>query len=384
MDLIRYLEFKEKLRDRLEDELSPESIERARRDPHARRYPRPCGMTIHTGIGCSYSCTYCYIYDMEFPHRARPYPLNGKELLYALTLNPYVVLGPGGTMLAMGSVTEPFLPETRERALEYIETLGSIGNPLQVSSKSVLSDGDIARIKEHAPHISFLETVVCIRDCRRIEPLAPDPMDRLMFAGRLARAGVNVSLFIRPIIPGITDRDAREILSTARELGIKSVVLGTLRVTASIYKRLRSIGIDLSDRLPSSRLSREQVPIRARDLKDRIVAIAREMGFRVYESACGANIEAAGLGCYACKWGPCGDVSRLPNVDARHVNEFIKYLGYSGRVEQLSNYRIVTRLDKGDSRRVEALLRELLRREVIIKGHSAPRCVGAGMCRDFD
>ncbi|WP_252901128.1 hypothetical protein [Vulcanisaeta sp. JCM 14467] len=50
------------------------------------------------------------------------------------------------------------------------------------------------------------------------------------------------------------------------------------------------------------------------------------MGFRVYESACGANIEAAGLGCYACKWGPCGDVSRLPNVDARHVNEFIKYL----------------------------------------------------------
>ncbi|WP_252901129.1 hypothetical protein [Vulcanisaeta sp. JCM 14467] len=87
-------------------------------------------------------------------------------------------------------------------------------------------------------------------------------MDRLMFAGRLARAGVNVSLFIRPIIPGITDRDAREILSTARELGIKSVVLGTLRVTASIYKRLRSIGIDLSDRLPSSRLSREQVPIR--------------------------------------------------------------------------------------------------------------------------
>lgn len=172
MDLIKYLEFKEKLRNRLENELSEESIERARRDPHARRYPRPCGMTIHTGgVGCTYSCTYCYIYDMGgFPHRAVPYPLSGKELLYALTLNPYVVLGPGGTMLAMGSVTEPFLPETRERALEYIEVLGPLGNPLQISSKSVLNDDYIVRIKEHAPRISFLETVVCLRDCRKVEP----------------------------------------------------------------------------------------------------------------------------------------------------------------------------------------------------------------------
>ncbi|WP_243676311.1 radical SAM protein [Vulcanisaeta distributa] len=265
MDLIKYLEFKEELRNKLENELSAESIERARRDPHARRYPRPCGMTIHTGIGCTYSCTYCYIYDMGFPHKARPYPLSGKELLYALTLNPYVVLGPGGTMLAMGgSVTEPFLPETRDKALEYIEVLGPLGNPLQVSSKSVLGDDYIVRIREYAPRISFLETVVCLRDCRRIEPplAPPDPMDRLRFVGKLIKAGINTSLFIRPIIPNITDRDAREILLMAKEMGVKSVVLGTLRVTESIYERLESIGIDLSPRLPSSKLGREQVPIR--------------------------------------------------------------------------------------------------------------------------
>ncbi len=82
----------------------------------------------------------------------------------------------------------------------------------------------------------------------------------------------------------------------ARELGVRSVVLGTLRVTAGIYERLRAVSIDLSLRLPGSKLGREQVPIRARDLKDKISSIARRMGFRVYESACGANIEASGLG----------------------------------------------------------------------------------------
>ena len=43
-------------------------------------------------------------------------------------------------------------------------------------------------------------------------------------------------------------------------------------------------------------------------------------------------------------------------MDARYVDEFIKYLGYSGRVGQLGDYRIVIRLNKGDPHRVEALL----------------------------
>ena len=374
MDLVKYLEFKEDLRRRLEGELSGESIERARRDPHAYRYPRPCGMTIHTGIGCSYSCTYCYIYDMGFPHRARPYPLSGKELLYALAINPYVILGPGGTMLALGSVTEPFLPETRERALEYIQVLGSLGNPIQVSSKSILSDRDIARIREYAPHISFLETVVCLKDCERLEPLAPRPYERVVFMGRLVKAGIHTSLFMRPIIPGITDRDAYEIFSMAREVGVKSVVLGTLRVTEGIYIRLRGIGVDLSGRVPG-RLSGSQVPIRARDLKDKLASMARQMGFRVYEAACGANIEASKLGCNACRWGPCGDPGRIPEADVKDVEEFVKYLGYEGRVEGIDSRRIVIRLNRGDSRRVEAMLRELLRREVIVKGHVKARCV---------
>ncbi|MFP3296322.1 MAG: hypothetical protein RXN78_01920 [Vulcanisaeta sp.] len=43
MDLIRYIEFKGKLREELEDRLSSESLRIARKDSHTRRKPRPVG-----------------------------------------------------------------------------------------------------------------------------------------------------------------------------------------------------------------------------------------------------------------------------------------------------------------------------------------------------
>ncbi|MGC8994056.1 MAG: radical SAM protein, partial [Pyrobaculum sp.] len=36
----------------LEERLAREEILEARRDHHAKRPPRPCGITIHTGVGC--------------------------------------------------------------------------------------------------------------------------------------------------------------------------------------------------------------------------------------------------------------------------------------------------------------------------------------------
>ncbi len=369
MDLTRFIDFKEELKKGLESVLDKSSIERAIRDGHAKRRPRPCGMTIHTGIGCPLACLYCYIYDMGFPPSITPYPLSGLELLYALVVNPYVALGPGGTLMAIGSVTEPFLPETRVKALEYVQALSRLGNPIQISSKTTLSNGDIEVLRQSGKTLNFLVTIVCLRNYERLEPKAPDPFSRIETMRRLVRAGISTTLFLRPIIPGFSDKDAEDLLNLVLGAGVRTVVLGTLRITKGIYARLKAIGVPLNGRLPRppERLSKEQLPIKARDLKEKIAKIAERLGFRVYEAACGANIESAGLACWACKWGPCGDINRLPSVSERDIAEFLKRLGYEGKAERISDRQVMVKLERGDKDVVKCLLRELCRREVIVK-----------------
>jgi DNA repair photolyase len=114
----------------LEDKLSEEEKREARQDHHAKRPPRPCGITIHTGSGCPLACAYCYIYDMGFPGAVTPYKLSPIQLAYAIAVNPHVAIGPSGTLIAVGSVTEPFLPETKDLALSYMKAVAAyLGQP---------------------------------------------------------------------------------------------------------------------------------------------------------------------------------------------------------------------------------------------------------------
>ncbi len=366
MDLIKYVDFKEELKRKLEEKLPKESIVKAIKDHHSKRLPRPCGMTIHTGIGCSLACRYCYIYDMGFPGRVTPYPLNAYEMLYALTINPYVVLGKGGTMLALGAVTEPFLQDTKYRTFEYLKTFGELGNPTQVSTKMILNDNDIDLIRNYIPNISFLMTIICISDYKKLEPNAPSPIERFETIRRLRSRNIHVTLFLRPIIPGYSDKDARELIKLCLEYNVNCIVLGTLRITENIFKKLKAVGIDLSSRVERLK-GKEQIPIKARDLKENIKNLAIKAGLKVYEAACGANMEANNLGCIACHYGPCGNLENLPDINIKELKELLKRLDIDADVEFRNHHEITLRLKKGNDKIAYHWIKELTRRKVLIK-----------------
>jgi len=350
------LEFKARLRRRLEETLGYEAVKAASGDWHAKRKPIPCGMTIHTGIGCSFGCAYCYIFDMGFPAKPQPYPLSGAQLVYALALNPYFTPGPWGTLLAFGSVTEPLMESTVERALEYLRWLrDSMGNPQQISTKAVLSERHLDAFTNSAdPRIDVLITITTLRHWRKLEPGASSPLERLEFASKLVKRGFHVTLFMRPIIPGITDREAREILEEALNHGIRDVVPGTLRVTPRIIRRLEATKIvdmeEVKRRLPSPpRDLRVQITIRGSDLKKNVIKEAEKLGTRVHPSSCSSNIYSHNQACAACSLGPCGDTEMLPEVEERGVMEAAKHLGVHIESVRIEGFKVIVRCRGGES-----------------------------------
>lgn len=324
--------YEKKLRivEELRSLIGDDSARKASMDSHSRRAPRPCGLTIHTGIGCDYACAYCYIYDMGFPGRVKSYPLTPLEMVYAIALNPYVL--PEKSLLAYGSVTEPFHPMTRDLTVEYIREIGKRLKPLsQVSTKSFINENLAEKLRESEPNISILLTIVTLDRSGELEPRAPPPLKRLEGASIAVEKGLNVALFVRPIIPGVTDREAERILSIALEHGIRDVVFGSLRITKRILKSLEARGLDINTVL--SRIPRrfrgegDQITINESDIKKKLISIARNMGYRVHPSACSANIASHNQFCYMCDMGPCGDPRKRENIAENDVADYLEFRG---------------------------------------------------------
>lgn len=326
-NLVRLFELKERIQKELYNRLSDNSRLKAIRDHHSKRKPRPCGMTIHTGVGCSYSCAYCYIYDMGFPAKPRPYPLKPEEITYALALNPYII--PERTLAAYGSVTEPFLPETAEQAINYMgEVYKWLKLPTQVSTKVILTEEMLRRISLGDPRTSILVTVVTLSN-RRIEPKAPDPVERIKSIKGISKTSSIVTLFMRPVIPGITDVEAEKILKLAAENGINSIILGSLRVTERIIKNLEHCGANINEiykRLSKPLRGSEQVEIKSTDIKGRIRRMAEDLGLIVFRAACEANIYAHRRYCAMCDMGPCNMDVKPEQIEESDVRDLLEHL----------------------------------------------------------
>ena len=301
-DLHEIMEMKEEIKSKLKQKLSKREINEALHDHHAHRRPRPCGLTIHTGIGCPLQCTYCYIYDMGFGITVKPYPLKPEQLVYALVSNPYFIPGSEGTLVALGSVTEPFLPQTKELTMNYINAISTyLANPIQFSTKMYIGKSDARRIAELDPGISPLITIITIKYRSKLEPYAPPPELRFKTIENLAEAGLKPILFYRPIIPGIAEKEYTDILRKAKHAGAIGVVAGGLRVTENILRRLYKYGIPVDEIVKRSLQpirGKKQVPIKINDIKKNIRETALSLDMKYFPQACMANIYTHGTYCF--------------------------------------------------------------------------------------
>ncbi len=238
---------KKELLKAVQERLKDEELKVAKNDWHSRRKPIGCGLTIHPGIGCPMQCSYCYIYDMGFSKHVTPYSLSGLQLVTALLFNKYFYPTRWGTYLAFGSVTEPFLPSVLPKTLEYLKAIREyLGNPCQVSTKMVINDESIDELARASnSKLSILVTVTTLSQYVDLERRAPHPFKRLELVGRLRSKGFKPFIFMRPLLPGLKVEEIDEIVEQAKASGAYGVVVGNLRLSSSIIRRLMSEGVDV-------------------------------------------------------------------------------------------------------------------------------------------
>jgi DNA repair photolyase len=243
---------------RCEAIVGTEGIKRARLNNHSHRKPIQCGLTIHPGNDCAYSCVYCYIPDMGFKFKKpKPCELSPEELVLALLYNRDFLPGRNGTYIAIGSVVEPFQPELKSLTLGYIAELAKMGNPLQFSTKSYLARVDAETIRSACNWASPLITILTLDDAKAhaLEPLAPKPRERLSTIKNLASAGLKPFLFLRPILPGIvTIEEYSNLIDETIRHGANGVVMGNLRVTKRIIEGMKRKELDVSEIVKRARL----------------------------------------------------------------------------------------------------------------------------------
>ena len=299
----------------LSRKIGEKGILRVKRDSHAKRKPRPCGLTVHPGIGCDARCVYCYIQDLGFEFtRIRPYPLSGEELALALLFNQYFKAGKDGTFLAFGSVTEPLHLVCLERTMEYLEAVNRYpGNPCQFSTKRRAPREFINFLKKLKICINPLITVVTLEKAEVLEPRAPPPAERFEFMRELKRAGLKPVLFLRPLIPGVVDDELEDIVEEARRAGAMGVVAGALRASTLILARMERAGVDTGEIRRRIRGKEGKfLSVNCSDLKRTVRILAEEKGLIFFNSACCACAYTAGVVCMGRCWEK-GMCSRCPN-----------------------------------------------------------------------
>jgi len=210
----------------------------------------PFDWSINPYRGCQHGCSFCYA---RSTHAFLGQPADDtfqrhifwKEGAPDILRRQLARLARQGRMpdhVAIGTATDPYQPLEAKAMLTRgcLEALADYGVPFSVTTRSplVLRDLDILlRARVLSVNISLHTLDMAI--WRRFEPASPAPRRRLETIGRLADAGVPVTVFAAPMLPYLTDsrETAAELAEACRSRGAGRAMIDFLRLQTPEVKQ---------------------------------------------------------------------------------------------------------------------------------------------------
>ncbi|HEV3198088.1 MAG TPA: radical SAM protein [Bryobacteraceae bacterium] len=208
----------------------------------------PFQWTINPYRGCEFGCKYCYArYTHEFMEMDA---FDFEDRIYAKSAAAHLLRQELGRIdrkdhIAIGTATDPYQPAERRfgRTRAILEVFArDRGRFLGITTKSDLVLRDVELLQEIARAnvlgVNMTITTLDEKLARLLEPRAPRPGLRLEAVQRLSEAGICVSVFPNPIMPGLTDgeRQLDRLAKAARDAGALSFGGGPLFLMPSAQK----------------------------------------------------------------------------------------------------------------------------------------------------
>jgi DNA repair photolyase len=202
----------------------------------------PFKWSLNPYKGCAHACAYCYA---RAYHTYLDLPPSTFETQLFVKMNISSLLRRElrrptwrGDAIAIGTGTDPYQPlEAQYRVTRRcLQEMAEVENPGSITTKGtlVVRDSDViaelARRTDFSVHISLISLDAEL--LHRLEPGAPPPKSRLRAIERLSACGIPVSVFLAPVLPGLTD-DPEQIAAVVRaaaEHGARDAWTGALRL----------------------------------------------------------------------------------------------------------------------------------------------------------
>jgi DNA repair photolyase len=133
--------------------------------------------------------------------------------------------------VVVGAATDPYQPAEGKYRLtrRCIEVFRDAANPFSIITRGPLIVRDVDVLAEAARRasvsVTFSIPTLDEEVWRQTEPSTAHPRQRLRALKQLVDAGVNASVGMAPILPGISDRpeQLREVVRAAREAGATGI-----------------------------------------------------------------------------------------------------------------------------------------------------------------
>ncbi len=201
----------------------------------------PFEQSLNPYRGCEHGCIYCYARPthaylglspgLDFETRIFAKPEAARILRDELARPGYRC-----STIALGSATDAYQPFERKERLSraVLDVLLEARHPVSVITKSslIVRDLDVwsALARQNLAHVAFSLTTLNGALARQLEPRASAPQARLAAMAKLAAAGIPVSVFVAPLIPGINDHELEKLLTAGRDHGATSASYTLLRL----------------------------------------------------------------------------------------------------------------------------------------------------------